>query len=169
MRGLQQHLEEFNKRNVRVNGISVDTPEQTKKLCEQRGYTFSILADTEREVIRRYDLVHAGGGPGSSDIARPAEFLLDAEGGHSLGESDRRLPGATPGGGHSGRDRPPRPGQSCQQVRIGSGVSARVAASGWRLHAVRRLSIVSARAGLKSIITEDGGAYGECAGTSLAT
>lgn len=63
-----------------MNGISVDTPEQTKKLCEQRGYTFSILADTEREVIRRYDLVHAGGGPGSSDIARPAEFLLDAEG-----------------------------------------------------------------------------------------
>lgn len=58
----------------------MDTPEQSKKLSEQRGYTFTILADAQREVIRRYDLVHAGGGPGSSDIARPAEFLLDAEG-----------------------------------------------------------------------------------------
>lgn len=60
--------------------VSVDSPEQTNKLCEERGYTFTILADTERTVIRQYDLVHAGGGPGSSDIARPAEFLLDANG-----------------------------------------------------------------------------------------
>lgn len=65
---------------MRLITISVDTPEQSQKLREQRGYTFPILSDSERAIIRRYDLVHASGGPGGSDIARPAEFLLDAEG-----------------------------------------------------------------------------------------
>lgn len=65
---------------MRLISISVDTPEQSQKLREQRGYTFPILSDSERAIIRRYDLVHASGGPGGSDIARPAEFLLDAEG-----------------------------------------------------------------------------------------
>ena len=32
------------------------------------------------EVIRRYDLIHAGAGKQGEDIARPAEFLLDASG-----------------------------------------------------------------------------------------
>jgi hypothetical protein len=29
-------------------------------------------------VIRRYDLLHVGGGPDGHDIARPAEFLVDS-------------------------------------------------------------------------------------------
>ena len=31
-------------------------------------------------MIRRYDLLHVGGGPGGSDISRPAEFLVDSSG-----------------------------------------------------------------------------------------
>ena len=31
-------------------------------------------------MIRRYDLLHAGAGERGQDIARPAEFLLDADG-----------------------------------------------------------------------------------------
>jgi peroxiredoxin len=31
-------------------------------------------------VIRAYDLLHAGAGPQGTDIARPAEFLVDATG-----------------------------------------------------------------------------------------
>ncbi len=58
----------------------MDPPEQSKKLAADRGYTFPILSDAERRVIRHYDLVHPGGGPGGTDIARPAEFLLDADG-----------------------------------------------------------------------------------------
>jgi len=58
----------------------VDTPEQSKKLADDRGYAFTILSDAERRVIREYDLLHTSGGPGGADIARPAEFLLDADG-----------------------------------------------------------------------------------------
>jgi len=28
-------------------------------------------------VIRRYDVLHPGGGPGEAEIARPAEFVID--------------------------------------------------------------------------------------------
>ena len=44
------------------------------------GYTFTILSDPNAEVIRRYDLVHAGAGENGKDIARPAEFLVDSSG-----------------------------------------------------------------------------------------
>ena len=44
------------------------------------GYSFTFLSDPKAEVIRRYDLVHAGAGINGQDIARPAEFLLDADG-----------------------------------------------------------------------------------------
>lgn len=44
------------------------------------GYSFTFLSDPKAEVIRRYDLVHAGAGEHGEDIARPAEFLVDRTG-----------------------------------------------------------------------------------------
>lgn len=44
------------------------------------GFTFSLLSDADAAVIRRYDLLHRGAGPKGSDIARPAEFLIDSHG-----------------------------------------------------------------------------------------
>ena len=44
------------------------------------GYTFPVLADRKAEVIKRYDLLHPGAGPNGTDIARPAEFLIDSTG-----------------------------------------------------------------------------------------
>jgi peroxiredoxin len=60
--------------------ISVDSPEESRNLMQQAGYTFTFLADPNLEVIRRYDLVHAGAGENGHDIARPAEFLIDSSG-----------------------------------------------------------------------------------------
>jgi len=37
-----------------------------------------LLSDAKAEVIRRYDVLHRGSGPKGSDIARPAEFLIDS-------------------------------------------------------------------------------------------
>ena len=58
--------------------ISVDSPEVSRDLSKKAGYTFTILSDPNTEVIRRYDLLHVGGGPDGHDIARPAEFLVDS-------------------------------------------------------------------------------------------
>ena len=65
---------------VRPVAISVDTPETTRDLCAKAGYTYTFLSDPNAEVIRRYDLLHRGAGPNGHDIARPAEYLLDASG-----------------------------------------------------------------------------------------
>lgn len=59
--------------------VSVDPPDVTRKHAEKQGYTFTFLSDEKAEVIRKWDLLHAGAFRGA-DIARPAEFLLDATG-----------------------------------------------------------------------------------------
>lgn len=58
----------------------MDTPETTRELCAKSGYTYTFLSDPNAEVIRRYDILHRGAGPNGHDIARPAEYLLDASG-----------------------------------------------------------------------------------------
>jgi peroxiredoxin len=80
LRGIEKHLAEFQAAGVRPVAISVDTPEQSRDLCKKAGYTFPFLSDPNTEVIRRYHLLHAGGGPDGHDISRPAEFLVDSNG-----------------------------------------------------------------------------------------
>jgi peroxiredoxin len=65
---------------IRPVAISVDPPEVSRGLCQRRGYTYTFLSDPSAEVIRRYDLLHPGAGIKGHDIARPAEFLVDASG-----------------------------------------------------------------------------------------
>ena len=72
-------MSEFDKRGIRVVGISVDPVDVSRTLSEKAGLTFPLLADPEMKVIRAYDLLHKGGHKGA-DIARPAEFLIDPTG-----------------------------------------------------------------------------------------
>jgi peroxiredoxin len=66
---------------VRLVAISVDPPATSKKLKQEKGYGgFTFLADPQAEVIRRYDVLHAGGGEKGEEIARPAEFVIDSSG-----------------------------------------------------------------------------------------
>ena len=80
MRSFQQRLPDFASRGIRVVAISVDPPEVNRRHCQKVGFAYTFLSDPKAEVIRRYDLVHQGGGPNGTDIARPAEFLLDSTG-----------------------------------------------------------------------------------------
>ena len=79
MRSIEKS-QELKEAGIRVVAISIDTPEESRKLAQEQGYTFTMLSDPNAEVIRRYDLVHAGAGEGGKDIARPAEFLIDSSG-----------------------------------------------------------------------------------------
>ena len=80
LRSFQQHLAEFESRNVRIAAISVDPVETNQRHARHMGYTFTFLSDPKADVIRRYDLLHPHAGPKGEDISRPAEFLLDASG-----------------------------------------------------------------------------------------
>jgi peroxiredoxin len=77
---MERSLNRFYEVGIRPVAISVDTPEVSRELMQQTGYTFTFLSDPKSETIRRYDLVHAGAGINGEDIARPAEFLLDSSG-----------------------------------------------------------------------------------------
>ena len=80
MRSVQQRLPEFESRGIRVVAISVDPPKINRRQGQKLGYTYTFLSDPKAEVIRRYDLLHRGAGPKGTDIARPAEFLIDPSG-----------------------------------------------------------------------------------------
>ena len=65
---------------MEIVAISVDSPGESQKLCKSRGYSFPFLSDPGAEVIRQYGVLHPKGGENGGDIARPAEFLVDASG-----------------------------------------------------------------------------------------
>jgi peroxiredoxin len=59
----------------------VDTPDESEHLRQTAGYSFLFLCDDKRELIRKWDLVHPHARySDGADIARPAEYLLDANG-----------------------------------------------------------------------------------------
>jgi peroxiredoxin len=80
LRSFQKQLPEFEKRGVRLAAISVDSSDASNAHCRKMGYTFSFLSDADASVIKRYDVLHRGAGPKGNDIARPAEFYVDANG-----------------------------------------------------------------------------------------
>ena len=73
-------MDKLHEAGIRPVAISVDSPEVSRDLCQQAGYTFTFLSDPKAEAIRRYDLLHAGAGENGEDLARPAEFLIDTSG-----------------------------------------------------------------------------------------
>ena len=58
----------------------MDPPDINRRQRQKLDYTYTFLSDPKAEVIRRYDLLHRGAGPKGTDIARPAEFLIDSTG-----------------------------------------------------------------------------------------
>ena len=80
MRGFERRLADFRARGVAVVAISVDSCADSRQLCQSRGYTFPFLSDPKAEVIRRFGVLYPRAGMNDQDIARPAEFLVDATG-----------------------------------------------------------------------------------------
>ncbi|GMU81186.1 MAG: hypothetical protein AMXMBFR47_10570 [Planctomycetota bacterium] len=68
------------RRGGRLLAVSVDSPERSRQVVERFRLPFPILADEERDVIRAYGLVHAGGAPDGGDIAIPTLMLLGTDG-----------------------------------------------------------------------------------------
>lgn len=64
----------------RLIAVCVDPPAQTRATIERNKLPFAILSDPQAGVIRAYGVLHERGGPGGTDIALPAQFLIDRSG-----------------------------------------------------------------------------------------
>jgi peroxiredoxin len=80
LRSFQQTFSQFDQRGIRLFAISVDPPETNRQHRKKLGLTYPLLSDPNLDAIRAYNLVHAGAGPGGSDVALPAEILVDSTG-----------------------------------------------------------------------------------------
>ena len=69
----------------------MDTPKESRELVAAEGLPFRILSDEKRDVIRRYGLLHPGGGLGGTDIAVPAQFLVRPDGSVAWRHVSRRI------------------------------------------------------------------------------
>jgi peroxiredoxin len=63
-----------------VVAVSVDTIDKNRELAEGLGLDYPVLSDSDRTAIAAWGVVHAGGGLGGTDIARPATFLVEPDG-----------------------------------------------------------------------------------------
>ena len=60
--------------------LSPDSNERSQALANRLRVNYRFLADPDLAVIRRLGLVHAGGGPGGTDVPRPATIVVDRNG-----------------------------------------------------------------------------------------
>lgn len=60
--------------------VSVDPVDRNVELSGELGLEFALLSDPRAEVIDAYGVLHAEGGMGGTDIARPALFIVDRDG-----------------------------------------------------------------------------------------
>jgi peroxiredoxin len=71
----RDHYDELRAAGARLAAISVDDPSRADAMRRDLSLPFPVLCDTQREVIRAWDLVNAAEG----NIAYPAVFVIDRE------------------------------------------------------------------------------------------
>lgn len=60
--------------------VSVDPPETNAALVASERFPYPILSDPKRELLARLGAVHAGEGPGGSDVAVPTTYVVARDG-----------------------------------------------------------------------------------------
>lgn len=67
-------LEEFRGRNVAILGVSVDDAASHKRFQQKYGLNFTLVADPDKEITRRY------GALGLLGVARRVTYIIDGKG-----------------------------------------------------------------------------------------
>ena len=80
LQGLGATLSEAERAGIEVVAVSPDDNAQSQRLADGLRLNYRFVADRDLAVTRRFGLIHRGGGPGGSDVPRPATVLLDRDG-----------------------------------------------------------------------------------------
>jgi peroxiredoxin Q/BCP len=73
----QRDLGEYEKRNAAIVGVSMQDENSHKEFCAKEGLNFKLLADTKKEVSKKYDSVM---NLGIASLSARHTFLIDPEG-----------------------------------------------------------------------------------------
>jgi peroxiredoxin Q/BCP len=73
----QRDLDQYNKKNAVIIGVSVDSADSHKRFCAKEGLNFKLLADTEHKVSSEYGSVMNFG---VTQIAARHTFIIDPDG-----------------------------------------------------------------------------------------
>jgi len=76
---IRTHMRDLERRGARTVTIMAQKPASMKAHLERERYPFPVLADATREVVKAYG-VYVRANFESINIARPANFVLDAGG-----------------------------------------------------------------------------------------
>lgn len=79
MNRIRNNMSELDKRGARTATIMAQSPASIRRHLEERPYPFPVLADADRNVVKSYG-VYVRANLESINIARPANFVLDAKG-----------------------------------------------------------------------------------------
>ena len=78
---MESRLSEIRGANGQVYGISADSPFSLAKWAEQEGYTFDLLSDFSKDVIRAYDVVvPEAPALNLKGLPKRSAFLVDQDG-----------------------------------------------------------------------------------------
>jgi methyl-accepting chemotaxis protein len=79
MGDIQKNMGELEKRGAGTLAVMAQSPASMKAYLEAKRYPFPVLSDASREVVKQYG-VYVRANLESINIARPANFVLDALG-----------------------------------------------------------------------------------------
>jgi glutaredoxin-dependent peroxiredoxin len=78
---LRDNMQELNKVNAQVVGISVNDPFTNKAFAQNNNLNFPILSDYNREVVKLYNVYHENfGNLKGYTVAKRSVFILDHNG-----------------------------------------------------------------------------------------
>ena len=81
LREFARHKKDFEERKVRIVALSVDDLRHARQVWEKvADRSFTILSDPGAKVIRKYGLLHPGGGEDGKDIAIRTTVFIDEQG-----------------------------------------------------------------------------------------
>ena len=70
----------YNNMDTEVFAISTDTPQSLARYKEDNQFTFRLLSDYNKDVIRAYDVIYEEYSLGMRGVAKRAVFVIDGEG-----------------------------------------------------------------------------------------
>jgi peroxiredoxin len=80
MRTFRDRLDVIDDAGASLYGVSIDSPFSLGEFAEQNDLNFSLVSDTNKEVIDAYDVVMDFDDLGISGVAKRAVFVVDEDG-----------------------------------------------------------------------------------------